>query len=137
MNQVTVKIAGKDYPLILTVQGMKEVMELVGGGLDKLGGYLSGKAADGTNNLPNSLDHTIAVLGILMQGAELNRRMEARFSDGDDTPHVIPNRDSLSSLILPGMIAECQIAILKAVNASMQQSVEVDPAKNGESGEPE
>lgn len=137
MSQVTVKIAGKDYPLLLTVQGMKDVMELLGGGLDKLGEYLSGKTADGTINLPDSMDHTMAVLGVLIHGAEHNRRMEARFSDGDDTPHIIPDSDSLPSLILPGKIAECQIAILKAVNASMKQSVEVNPTKNVESGEHE
>lgn len=135
MSAVTVELAGQEYPLTLTVQALKELMELLDGGLEQLAAYLSGGHQEDPMALSHRGENIVRVMEILLRGGEMHRRLTAHLLGGDINPRVVPDAQSLGGLLLPWQIPEMQLKALQAVNASMSQSVAAVPEKNVRGGE--
>lgn len=133
-NHIT--IAGKEYPLLLTVHGLDELLELMGpdAEISSLPNFLRGLNPDGTSEVVTAWDHVTGVLEIMLLAAEDARRMEAKLLDRDITPQTIPSADELAHLLAPGALAEVQLLLMRAATESMQTTMRADE-KNGLSGE--
>ncbi len=131
-----ITIANKEYPLMLTVHGLDELMERMGRDLEisDLPDYIRGMDPDGKPNAKEAWGRVIAVLRIMLQSAEDYLRMEAKLLGREYTAQMIPSADDLAVLLSPGALTEMQILIMQTASASLQSTVR--PAeKNGMSGE--
>lgn len=130
MSSVTVDVAGKTYPLCMTVAAMDRICQQCGG-LDNLGQYLAG-GGDAAKAMAN----TVLALGVLIQEGEEHRLMLAECYGGDSQPRrKVPGPEQLQHLFTPAAVQAYQMAVMEAVNASMHQEVEAEPQKNAESAE--
>lgn len=133
-NRIT--IASKEYPLMLTVHGLDELMERMGRDLEisDLPNYIRGMDSDGKPNAKEAWARVIAVLRIMLQSAEDYLRMEAKLLGREYAEQTIPSADELAVLLSPGALTEMQILIMQTASASLQTTVRQEE-KNGMSGE--
>lgn len=125
----TVKLAGQELPLCLTVAAVERVHER-GVDLSEISTlYTTG---DG-RTVNDCLDNSVWLLDVLMQEGRQNAALH-----GMDTP-MPPPADMLPHLLTPGqVIHEIIPAIVATVGAGLGRTVEADHTKNGANaaGEP-
>lgn len=126
---VTVKIRGKEFPLCLTVAALDEINRKCGG-IKKLGAFLNGE--DGTGNEKNSvmICNTAWMLGLLIREGEENRLVNARFDEVKTQRRAVPNETDMWHYLNASTTLRYRLAVLEAVNESMQQDIEAEYEKN-------
>ena len=116
---VTYSIGDQAYPLALTLGAMDE--------LDKLcGGFENVTAAFDGKSMVQIIDITVQMLAILLRGGYHH------LIEMGEAPKDPPTAEALRSLMLSKDIGPTKEAMFQAMAESMGRTVEVEPAKNGE-----
>ena len=132
MEQVLVKIRDREYPLCMTVHAFAAIVD-AGGGLEKLGNFLSGNG-----DAAKAIGNTAYALGTLVREVVENSSITAEcFGDGDAKPRKVPGPKDICSLLTPAEIMPLRDIVLRAIFRSMDQQMEAEPSKNGVSTEPQ
>ena len=124
-----VKIRGKEFPLCLTVAALDEVNRKCGG-MKHLGAFLKGE--DGSGNETNSVMvcNTAWMLGLLIREGEENRLVTARFNGEKTERREVPDEKAMLHYLNVATAFRYRLAVLQAVNESMQQDIEAEYEKN-------
>lgn len=121
---VTCRLAGKDYPMALTVRATKAVTERYGD-LGELGEKLQ------TASYGEQLDMAIWLLArLILDGCDLQRYLHPE----KDTPPA-PDEDLLSLLLRPGDLQWLRPTIMRCMTEGMDRDVPTeDDGKNPAAG---
>lgn len=135
---ITVTLAGKTYPLCLTVAALEEFEDLCGG-LENLGKFISGVPEGAEEIEAESVNPghaavaTAQALGVLIAAGEEHRKVLATLNGEVCADRDVPNQFEVQHLMRPADLVVCQNAVMDAIVQGMEQTVEVDSSKNAES----
>lgn len=115
----TIKIAGQEYPLALTLGAMEQLDEMCGG-IENAAKVFDGK------KMGQIVETLVKMLGILIRGG-----CDYMAAEGQDAPKA-PNDNAIKSGLLPRDIPAAKTALFQAMADSMGRTVDVEPdPKNG------
>lgn len=115
----TIKIAGQEYPLALTLGAMEQLDEMCGG-IENAAKVFDGK------KMGQIVETLVKMLGILIRGG-----CDYIAAEGQDAPKA-PNEAAIKAGLLPRDIPAAKTALFQAMADSMGRTVDVEPdLKNG------
>ena len=129
---VTVTIRGKEFPLCLTVAALDEINRKCGG-MKQLYPFLNGEDGSGNEKTSVMICNTAWALGLLLREGEENRLVNARFAGEKTERRAVPDEDAMAHYLNVATAMHYRTAVLDAVSESMQQDIEAEYEKNGES----
>ena len=115
----TIKIAGQEYPLALTLGAMEQLDEMCGG-IENAAKVFDGK------KMGQIVKTLVKMPGILIRGG-----CDYMAAEGQDAPKA-PNENAIKAGLLPRDIPTAKTALFQAMADSMGRTVDVEPdQKNG------
>lgn len=115
----TIKIAGQEYPLALTLGAMEQLDEMCGG-IENAAKVFDGK------KMGQIVETLVKMLGILIRGG-----CDYLAIEGQEAPKA-PTENAIKAGLLPRDIPTAKTALFQAMADSMGRTVDVEPdQKNG------
>ena len=115
----TIKIAGQEYPLALTLGAMEQLDEMCGG-IENAAKVFDGK------KMGQIVETLVKMLGILIRGG-----CDYLAIEGQEAPKA-PTENAIKAGLLPRDIPAAKTALFQAMAGSMGRTVDVEPdPKNG------
>lgn len=126
---VEVDIRGKKFPLCLTVAALDKINEKCGG-MKNIGAFLDGKGDDGKTSSSVAMINTAWMLALLLKEGEENRVVCSRLAGDTVQRQDVPDQETLTHLATIASMNKYRVAVIQAVNESMEQEIEALYPKN-------
>lgn len=117
-------VAGKKYPLALTVEAMERINEKCGG-IENLPAFLHSE-----EGIEESIKNTIWAIQMLIEEGEENRLVICDLNGRQTERKSIPDEYQLIKLLTPGLVIAARNTIAEAVTESMRQTIKEEIPKN-------
>lgn len=131
---VSVTIRGEEFPLCLTVAALDEINKKCGG-IKKMAAFLNGEDGSGNEKHSVMICNTAWMLGLLIREGEENRLINARLDSEKTERRAVPDEETMAHYLNAQTVLRYRVAVLQAVNESMQQDIEAEYEKNALSAE--